>query len=178
MFWSLLAVPTLTILISNMGDTVVKAVKDFTIWVGEVTVLPAANAGPIERLRYGLYKSTFGKIDMTKKRKQPDDQSDDDAFKTFQEANPGLIHMYRPDERGSDGEDLEAKEAEQGQRLAAEFEESERLDEKVAKLHGDLEAQGRRYLILSRDRPLTRAQTSITFATFSLPRYAKSGRIQ
>lgn len=39
-FWSLLAVPTLTILISNMGDTIIKEFKDFTIWVGSLTVLP------------------------------------------------------------------------------------------------------------------------------------------
>ena len=39
-FWSLLAVPTLTILISNMGDTVVKGVRDLTIYLGEFTVLP------------------------------------------------------------------------------------------------------------------------------------------
>lgn len=39
-FWSLLAVPTLTILISNMGDTVIKSFKDFTIWLGSLTVLP------------------------------------------------------------------------------------------------------------------------------------------
>lgn len=39
-FWSLLAVPTLTILISNMGDTVIKAFRDFTIWIGALTVLP------------------------------------------------------------------------------------------------------------------------------------------
>lgn len=38
--WSLLAVPSLTILISNMGDTIVKWVSDFTIWIGAVTVLP------------------------------------------------------------------------------------------------------------------------------------------
>ncbi|KAK7537115.1 potassium channel-like protein [Phyllosticta citribraziliensis] len=38
--WSLLAVPTLTILISNMGDTVVKSFADFTIWLGSLTVLP------------------------------------------------------------------------------------------------------------------------------------------
>ncbi|KAF2090437.1 voltage-gated potassium channel [Saccharata proteae CBS 121410] len=38
--WSLLAVPTLTVLISNMGDTVVKTFSDFTIWLGSLTVLP------------------------------------------------------------------------------------------------------------------------------------------
>lgn len=39
-FWTLLAVPTLTILISNMGDTVVKGFSDITIWLGSITVLP------------------------------------------------------------------------------------------------------------------------------------------
>ncbi|KAL8808010.1 MAG: hypothetical protein Q9223_004167 [Gallowayella weberi] len=39
-FWSLLAVPTLTIVISNMGDTVVKLIRDLTDYLGELTVLP------------------------------------------------------------------------------------------------------------------------------------------
>ena len=39
-FWSLLAVPTLTIVISNMGDTVVKGIRDITDFLGEFTVLP------------------------------------------------------------------------------------------------------------------------------------------
>ncbi len=39
-FWSLLAVPTLTIVISNMGDTVVKSIRDLTNYLGEFTVLP------------------------------------------------------------------------------------------------------------------------------------------
>ncbi|KAF7186619.1 Outward-rectifier potassium channel TOK1 [Pseudocercospora fuligena] len=38
--WSLLAVPSLTILISNMGDTFVKWFADITNWVASVTVLP------------------------------------------------------------------------------------------------------------------------------------------
>ncbi|KAL8739110.1 MAG: hypothetical protein Q9181_000221 [Wetmoreana brouardii] len=42
-FWSLLAVPTLTIVISNMGDTVVKAIRDSTDYLGEFTVLPGEN---------------------------------------------------------------------------------------------------------------------------------------
>jgi potassium channel subfamily K, other eukaryote len=39
-FWSLLAVPSLTILISNMGDTIIKWFSDLTIWIGSITVLP------------------------------------------------------------------------------------------------------------------------------------------
>jgi potassium channel subfamily K, other eukaryote len=52
-FWTLLAVPTLTILISNMGDTVVKAVSDATIWLGSLTILPGEGG-----LREGV-KLTF-----------------------------------------------------------------------------------------------------------------------
>ena len=40
MLWSLLAVPSLTILISNMGDTIIKWFSDLTVWVGSITVLP------------------------------------------------------------------------------------------------------------------------------------------
>jgi potassium channel subfamily K len=39
-FWSLLAVPSLTILISNMGDTIVKGIRDLTLWIGNFTLLP------------------------------------------------------------------------------------------------------------------------------------------
>ncbi|KAJ5594373.1 uncharacterized protein N7459_000581, partial [Penicillium hispanicum] len=39
-FWSLLAVPTITILISNIGDTLIRFVRDLTIFLGELTILP------------------------------------------------------------------------------------------------------------------------------------------
>ncbi|KAJ5288631.1 hypothetical protein N7478_001661 [Penicillium angulare] len=39
-FWSLLAVPTITILISNIGDTLIHFVRDLTLYVGEITILP------------------------------------------------------------------------------------------------------------------------------------------
>lgn len=39
-FWSLLALPTMTVLISHAEDTVVKFVKEATIKVGAVTILP------------------------------------------------------------------------------------------------------------------------------------------
>ncbi|KAG9256808.1 uncharacterized protein F5Z01DRAFT_618048 [Emericellopsis atlantica] len=39
-FWSLLALPTTTVLISTAGDTVVKVVRDATISLGNVTILP------------------------------------------------------------------------------------------------------------------------------------------
>lgn len=60
-FWSLLAVPTLTILISNMGDTVVKGIRDLTIYLGEFTVLPG-EASTKDRLKHSAARITNGKI--------------------------------------------------------------------------------------------------------------------
>ena len=59
-FWSLLAVPTLTILISNMGDTVLAGVRDLTIYLGEFTVLPG-EASIKARLKQHTSKVTRGK---------------------------------------------------------------------------------------------------------------------
>lgn len=56
-FWALLAVPTLTIVISNMGDTVVKSIRDLTLYLGEFTVLPGENSAK-ERLKKGISKFT------------------------------------------------------------------------------------------------------------------------
>ncbi|PVH94554.1 voltage-gated potassium channel [Periconia macrospinosa] len=60
-FWSLLAVPTLTILISNMGDTVIKAFRDLTIWIGSLTVLPGEH-GIGSTLRIGMERLRHGKL--------------------------------------------------------------------------------------------------------------------
>lgn len=43
-FWSLLALPTMTVLISNAGDTVVKFVRDATIRLGNITILPGEDS--------------------------------------------------------------------------------------------------------------------------------------
>jgi potassium channel subfamily K len=60
-FWSLLAVPTLTILISNMGDTIIRAFKDFTIWIGSFTVLPDEK-GLASAVKTGVKRIKTGKI--------------------------------------------------------------------------------------------------------------------
>jgi potassium channel subfamily K len=65
-FWSLLAVPTLTILISNMGDTVVKSFSDLTIWAGSLTILPG-ETGPKATLRASIEKITGG-VNISKLR--------------------------------------------------------------------------------------------------------------
>lgn len=40
-FWALLALPTVTVLISNAGDTVVRVVRDATLQLGNITILPS-----------------------------------------------------------------------------------------------------------------------------------------
>ena len=59
-FWSLLAVPTLTILISNMGDTITKGIRDLTLRIGELTVLPGED-GFKRQLKQAASKATNGK---------------------------------------------------------------------------------------------------------------------
>ena len=60
-FWSLLVVPTLTILISDMGDTVIKWVQDLTLKLGEWTVLPGEFSTK-DRVRQTAAKLSKGKI--------------------------------------------------------------------------------------------------------------------
>jgi potassium channel subfamily K, other eukaryote len=136
-FWSLLAIPTLTILISNMGDTVVKGVKDATIWLGEVTVLPSNEASVIDRLRYGVERMTLGFIDperapnfpnWTKKQKPEDDDSSD-----IQEMPPGLTKILPLRRRKR----MSRNERNVGERLAEDFAQEEKLEENDAKDRGD-----------------------------------------
>jgi potassium channel subfamily K len=72
-FWSLLAVPTLTILISNMGDTVIKEFKDLTIWIGSLTVLPDEQ-GVSAAIKLALKRIQHGKL--YKPRDEKDNSSD------------------------------------------------------------------------------------------------------
>ncbi|KAG9231192.1 potassium channel-like protein [Amylocarpus encephaloides] len=60
-FWSLLAIPSLTILISNMGDTIVKVIRDLTLWVGNVTLLPG-DKGFKSSLKESINKLSLGKL--------------------------------------------------------------------------------------------------------------------
>ncbi|KAG0636377.1 hypothetical protein HOY80DRAFT_925862 [Tuber brumale] len=42
--WTMIAVPTLTILISNMGSTVVGMIQKATFWIGAMTILPDSDS--------------------------------------------------------------------------------------------------------------------------------------
>ena len=129
-FWSLLAVPTLTILISNMGDTVIQLIKDITIWLGEITVLPSEAGSMRQSLKIGITKMTGGRINV---------QGIRDSDDNIEEEAPGLVHMPRrrkPDEPTHDKQDVEA-----AQQIAAEFDKAEQLDEEEARRQGDRIAQ-------------------------------------
>lgn len=99
-FWSLLAVPSLTVLISNMGDTIVKGIRDLTLWIGNFTVLPGEQ-GVKATIREGALKITGGKIGLF-----------ETTLEEGSEMPPGLLgethHGRRaPDEGGNDKNDPE-----------------------------------------------------------------------
>lgn len=91
-FWSLLAIPSLTILISNMGDTIVKGIRDLTLWLGNITVLPGEN-GVKSGLKESANTMTRGKMfdedvsesppgmlgESNHKKAQGDDEDDEGA---------------------------------------------------------------------------------------------------
>jgi potassium channel subfamily K len=67
--WSQLAVPSLTILISNMGDTIVKAFADITVSIAAVTVLPdeqgfRAGFTTMTKRFFGWAQNTISDIEM------------------------------------------------------------------------------------------------------------------
>jgi len=124
-FWTLLAVPTLTILISNMGDTVIQLIKDLTIWFGEVTVLPSESGSIRQSLKFGLVKLTGGKINVQGLR---------DSNDNIEDTPPGLVRMpYRQKQESRHNK----KDVEVGQKLASAFEKAEELDEDEARRKGD-----------------------------------------
>lgn len=132
-FWSLLAVPALTILISDMGDTVVKSIKDVTIWIGEVTVLPSDEGSVKDRLKHGVYKATLGKVDSrASKARDLEEGSDSEEEEEggYQELHPGLARIFRGQrEKHSRRKGRRAA----ADRLAADFQRSEEVDESIAR---------------------------------------------
>ncbi|KAH6957606.1 hypothetical protein BKA56DRAFT_602155 [Ilyonectria sp. MPI-CAGE-AT-0026] len=60
-FWSLLALPTMTVLISHASDTVVRLIRNSTILLGNVTILPD-DGGFVGNMKHIISKITFGKV--------------------------------------------------------------------------------------------------------------------
>ena len=118
-FWSLLAVPTLTILISNMGDTIVKGVRDLTLYLGEFTLLPG-EVGVRQRLKELIRKLRGDKIFSGSKAHIMDEP-------------PGLIsEKGTADEEKGDGKNTDALD-----RLAGSYEGEELKAAGAAKERGD-----------------------------------------
>lgn len=146
-FWSLLSVPALTILISNMGDTVVKGVKDVTIWLGEISVLPSTDARTRDRVKKGLARSKLGQFSFIKNRHESEetttqrvqeDQDEEKGHDTFRSMPPGLIKLFQ----STDEEEVDRKDVETLDRLAAVWNYQELEDESAAKDQDDRRAQG------------------------------------
>ena len=131
-FWSLLAVPSLTILISDMGDTVVKVIKDFTIYLGEITVLPSEQGGLSDRLKYGMHKVTGGKVGNIMGRKNEKDGTDS-SNNGVTEKPPGMVNMPSNHQgHGPNDGDVEA-----ARHVADEMEDEEKRGEEEARDRGD-----------------------------------------
>ncbi|KAI1434733.1 voltage-gated potassium channel [Xylaria sp. CBS 124048] len=92
-FWSLLSLPTLTILISHAGDTVVKEVRDTTVLLGNLTILPG-DRGYKRDIRKFLFKLSCGFL--------PDDKSEDQSIR---ELPPGFLGAAQPHSDVDDDED-------------------------------------------------------------------------
>lgn len=152
-FWSLLAVPTLTILISSMGDTVVKGVKDATIWLGEISLLPSTNTRTRERLKIGAYRATLGKLRSVKpeavdQEKAVYEEEEDEDWANFRQLHPGLAKVFD----ASDRKKIDHKNMQILDRLADAWAFSEEGDEKEARIRQDRRAQAEhhyRHLLIS-----------------------------
>ena len=111
-FWSLLTLPTMTVLISNAGDTVVKFIRDATLQLGNITILPG-ELGFMGSVKHILNKLTRGHFFPEHRSSVPDlppeftayisSPSDDETNPEehpqhpFQDAAAG---RGEPDERG------------------------------------------------------------------------------
>lgn len=113
-FWSLLVVPTLTILISDMGDTVIKWVQDLTIKLGELTVLPG-EASTRDRIKQGAAKLSKGKF--SSKGGMVDEP-------------PGFLGEKRDESGGEEGQLYQGRATD---RLAGKLEHEGQGDTKLAK---------------------------------------------
>ncbi|GAM87096.1 hypothetical protein ANO11243_051170 [Dothideomycetidae sp. 11243] len=112
--WTLLAVPTLTILISDMSDTVVAAFSEVTMWIGTLTVLPSEH-GFRATMKMALKQITNGRID---------------ASEFGKDTPPGLLGEAANPSHNKQGVDTDRADLVDDitERLAAHLEEQEMAD--------------------------------------------------
>ncbi|KAK2013336.1 ion channel protein [Colletotrichum eremochloae] len=114
-FWSLLALPTMTVMISNAGDTVVKAVRDITLELGNITILPG-ELGFRRDLRIFLHHLSCGYL-FRPPEKDEETQTEDGGMQTEdgEEDNglpPGFLsNVHRRRQTSSEDGDTDRTEA-------------------------------------------------------------------
>ncbi|KAK4454008.1 outward-rectifier potassium channel TOK1 [Podospora aff. communis PSN243] len=118
-FWALLALPTMTVLISNAGDTIVRGVREATDQVGMVTILPGER-GFKKDLKKILRWLSFGKLFQ----------------EDIEELPPGFLGSSQPHYDSEEEDDDMEAEAEQDQNeldpeAAKEKKEKDSADEAV-----------------------------------------------
>jgi potassium channel subfamily K len=118
--WTLLAVPTLTILISHMGDTVIKAFANLTLWAGKLTILPGDSA-PRKRFKMAFKQVTKGHL------LDPDE--------LMMEKPPGLLPQ--PSKKESNKPKGPSIDQQLVEKLATHLEEDEIEDAMAAGEQGD-----------------------------------------
>jgi len=163
-FWSLLAVPTLTILISSMGDTVVKGIKDATIWLGEISFLPSTDGRTRERLKVGAYRATLGKFKLVApglvdQEKADFEEEEDEDWANFKQLHPGLAKIFD----ASDRKKIDHKNIQILDRLADAWASTEDEDEKEAQTKHDQRAQAEHHYrhLLIKQIPKVYADTKL-----------------
>ncbi|KAK0641039.1 hypothetical protein B0T16DRAFT_430968 [Cercophora newfieldiana] len=116
-FWALLALPTMTVLISNAGDTIVKGIRDATDQIGMITILPGER-GFKKDFRKLLRALSFGQLFQ----------------EDIEEDPPGFLGSAQPHYDSEDDEEDMEGEAEQDQNeLMAEGAAPEAAREKKEK---------------------------------------------
>lgn len=103
-FWALLALPTMTVLISNAGDTIVRVIRDATLELGKITILPGEHGFETD-VQYALHKLSCGLLFGRK----------------FSVRELTSVGSPRDEEGEGDGETIEREESSESQEPKAQF---------------------------------------------------------
>lgn len=134
-FWALLALPTMTVLISNAGDTIVKGIKEATDKVATVTILPSERGFKRE------FKAVFNALSHGKL-----------FTEDIEESPPGLLgdgqrHRYSSEDDDDEGElaqdqaDLDAEGANTGAKKEKEAKTARDGDTHKRRVEGNAAAE-------------------------------------
>ncbi|KAF3916113.1 hypothetical protein AA313_de0201026 [Arthrobotrys entomopaga] len=133
--WSLLAVPMMTILVSNLGDTIIVTIKNITLWLGEWTILPEEKiselGGRNRWLKSERHRNKHARIQRSDqlREKQEQEQRQRQQQQQRGEGETGII-------RGSTDDDGD-EDMRQLQRIGTELVDKESKKEEVQKYGGN-----------------------------------------